>query len=157
MGGVRSYGEDVSEPFVPTEFEVPLTFNGPGFHLEPLGPVHNERDYQAWMSSIEHINATPGMEWRDWPSPMTLEENLADIEMHAKEFGDRGSFTYSILDGDMVIGCVYVYPAEDDHDAEVRSWVTEGRSEMDPVVWEALSGWLAVEWPFRGFSYANRA
>ena len=89
MGGVRSYGEDVSEPFVPTEFEVPLTFNGPGFHLEPLGPVHNERDYQAWMSSIEHIKATPGMDWKSWPIPMTLKENMADMEMHAKEFTDR--------------------------------------------------------------------
>ena len=146
----------MSEPFIPTDFEVPLTFVGPGFHLEPLDPVHNERDYQAWMSSIEHIKATPGMDWRRWPRPMTLQENMADMEMHAKEFTDREGFTYSILDGDMVIGCVYIYPAEDNHDADVRSWVTEGRPEMDPVVWETLSGWLATEWPFRRFSYADR-
>ena len=146
----------MSEPFVPTDFEVPLDFDGPGFHLEPLGPVHNERDYQAWMSSIEHIRATPGMDWRSWPRPMTLKENLADMEMHAKEFADRESFTYSILDGDMVIGCVYIYKAKDDYDAHVRSWVTESRSELDPVVWEALSGWLAAEWPFGEFAYANR-
>jgi len=104
----------MGEPFVPTDFEVPSTFDGPGFHLQPLGPVHNERDHEAWMSSIEHIKATPGMSWRTWPSPMTLEENLSDMEMHAKEFADRKSFTYSILDGDMVIGCVYIYPAKDD-------------------------------------------
>ncbi len=146
----------MSEAFVPIDFEVPLAFRGPGFHLEPLGPVHNERDHQAWMSSIDHIKATPGMDMRSWPSPMTLEENLGDMEMHAKEFTNRKSFTYSILDGDMVIGCVYIYPADDDHDAVVRSWVTESRSEMDPVVWEALSGWLATEWPFGEFSYASR-
>ena len=87
---------------------------------------------------------------------MTLEENLADMEMHAKEFADRESFTYSILDGDMVIGCVYIYKAEDDYDAHVRSWVTESRSELDPVVWETLSEWLAAEWPFGGFAYATR-
>ena len=39
---------------------------------------------------------------------MTLEQNLADMEMHAKEFVDRESFTYSILDGDVVIGCVHL-------------------------------------------------
>ncbi len=141
---------------MPTDFEVPLTFDAPGFHLEPLGPVHNERDYQAWMSSIGHIRATPGMDWRSWPRPMTLEENMADMEMHAKEFTDRESFTYSILDGDMVIGCVYIYPTKTDYDAAVRSWVTESRSELDPVVRKSLRGWLATEWPFGEFSYANR-
>jgi hypothetical protein len=144
------------EPFVPTDFEVPLTFNGPGFHLEPLGPVHNERDHEAWMTSIEHIRATPGMERRDWPAPMTLAENLTDLEMHAKEFADRGSFTYSVLDGDTVIGCVYIYPGPGDHDADVRSWVRYSRSDMDLVVWQALSEWLDEEWPFRTFSYATR-
>lgn len=149
------YSETVSEPFVPTDFEVPLRFHGPGFHLEPLGPVHNERDYRAWMSSIEHIKATPGMDGRSWPSPMTLEENLADMEMHAAEFANRESFTYSILDGDVVIGCVYIYPSDDDCDAVVRSWVTESRAEMDHVVREALRGWLAAEWPFGEISYAS--
>jgi hypothetical protein len=146
----------MSEPFVPTDFEVPLDFDGPGFHLEPLGPVHNERDYEVWMSSIEHIKATAGMNWGSWPRPMTLEENLADMEMHAREFDEREAFTYSILDGDMVIGCVYIYPAEDDYDAHVRSWVTESRSEMDPVVCETLSGWLAADWPFGEIFYASR-
>jgi hypothetical protein len=28
--------------------------------LEPLGPEHNEQDYDAWTSSMEHIAETPG-------------------------------------------------------------------------------------------------
>jgi hypothetical protein len=146
----------VAEQFVPADFEVPLGFEGPGFHLEPLGPVHNERDYQAWMLSIDHINATPGMDWGTWPSPMTLEENLADMEMHAREFAYRSGFTYSILDGDLVIGCVYIYPGESGYDAHVRSWVTESRAEMDRVVWRSISGWLEAEWPFVSIDYAPR-
>src|SRR5690606_32052636 len=71
--------------FVPTDFDVPSSFQGPGFHLEPLGPVHNERDHEAWMSSIDHIRSTPGMDWKKWPTPMTREQNLADMEMHAGE------------------------------------------------------------------------
>jgi hypothetical protein len=46
------------------------------FRLEMLAPLHNERDFEAWMSSIEHIHATPGFASTDWggdnwPMPMT--------------------------------------------------------------------------------------
>ncbi|MGI9584114.1 MAG: N-acetyltransferase [Acidimicrobiia bacterium] len=142
--------------FVPSSFDVPLTFSGNGFHLEPLGPVHNERDHEAWMTSIEHIKATPGMTFRKWPSPMTLDENLSDMEMHAAEFVARTGFTYSILDGDDVIGCVYIYPGDGVHDANVRSWVRESRSEMDTIVWRDLSEWLIADWPFTAIDYATR-
>jgi len=142
--------------FVPDDFAVPTEFEGPGFRLEPLGPVHNELDHRAWMSSIEHIRATPGMEG-GWPSPMTIEENMSDLEGHAREFADREAFAYSVLDGDDVIGCLYIDPTEDEgHDAEVSSWVTSSRAEMDPVVWNAVREWLAEKWPFENFSYASR-
>jgi hypothetical protein len=145
------------EPFVPESFEVPPRYEAGGFRLEPLGPEHNERDHEAWMSSIEHIHGTPGMESWEWPQPMTLAENLADMEMHAGEFVERSSFTYSILAGDEVIGCVYIYPDKsNEHDAVVRSWVRESRAEMDPVVWSALSEWLEESWPFQSFVYAPR-
>ena len=143
--------------FVPDSFDAPLHFEGDGFHLEPLGPEHNERDHEAWMSSIDHIHATPGMEQWDWPTPMSLEDNLKDLEQHAREFRDREGFTYSILDGDEVIGCVYIYPSPDeDNDARVRSWVRASRAEMDPLVWRSLSAWLAAEWPFERLDYAAR-
>jgi RimJ/RimL family protein N-acetyltransferase len=143
--------------FVPDDFEVPARFKGPGFHLEPLGPVHNERDHEAWMSSIEHIRATPGMEAGVWPSPMTIQENMRDLEMHAREFTDREAFAYSVLDGDEVIGCVYINPSQNpDTDARVRSWVTADRPDMDPVVWRAVTRWLQGAWPFQRFEYSAR-
>lgn len=143
--------------FVPRSFEPPETFNGRGFRLEPLGPMHNERDHEAWMSSIDHIRSTPGMDWNDWPSPMSHAENLEDMQMHATEFRERKSFTYSILDDDEVIGCVYIYPADDgEHDAHVRSWVRKSRPEMDRIVWEDVSTWLAETWPFQHIDYARR-
>jgi hypothetical protein len=142
--------------FVSDVFEVPASFDGPGFHLEPLGPVHNQRDYEAWTTSMDHINATPG-EWGNWPRPMSLEENLRDLERHAREFTDREAFTYSILDGDEVIGCLYIYPDEQrDSDAYVSSWVRESRGEMDVVVWRAVTEWLERDWPFQAFRYAER-
>jgi len=146
----------MSDPFVPAEFDVPATLEGDGFRFEPLGPVHNERDYGAWMSSIDHIRSTPGFPKGDWPSPMSLESNLEDLEMHARHFEERVGFTYSILDGDDVIGCLYIYPSEDDaHDAIVTSWVTASRAEMDHRIRDAVSTWLSETWPFDNPSYAT--
>jgi hypothetical protein len=40
------------------------------------------------------------------------------------DFAERTGFTYAVLDAaDDVVGCVYLYPAEDgEHDVHVRSW-----------------------------------
>src|SRR5512147_2591266 len=41
--------------FVPPDFDVPLGLETSEFVLEPLGPEHNEQDYDAWTSSMKHI------------------------------------------------------------------------------------------------------
>ena len=136
------------------------SFEGPGFALEPLGPQHNERDHEAWMSSLEHIRSTPGADkWGgEWPVPMSLEQNLDDLVRHELDFVQRTGFTYSILDGDDVIGCVYIYPSKrTGHDAEVASWVRATRAEMDVQVWRRVSEWIERDWPFTNAYYAARA
>ena len=147
----------MDKPFVPGSFVVPNQFKGNGFHLEPLGPEHNERDHQAWMSSIDHIRSTPGLADWDWPTPMSLEQNLGDLEGHARDFRERTGFTYSILDANEVVGCIYIYPSRvEGSDAKVSSWVRASRAEMDAPVWRSLSKWLTTEWPFERFDYASR-
>jgi hypothetical protein len=137
--------------FVPPGFEPPRGLETDDFRLEPLGPEHNERDFAAWTSSIEHILRSPGYgPDASWPHPMTLEQNLADLERHARDFAERTGFTYTVLDpGDDVVGCVYVYPARDDlHDARVQSWVRASRAELDAPLRRTVAGWLAGDWPF---------
>lgn len=148
----------MARPFVPDTFKVPLQFKGPGFRLEPLGPEHNERDFDAWTSSLDHIRSTPGFSPEgDWPKPMDLDANRSDLVRHARDFEQREGFTYSILDGDTVIGCVYIYPSpHQSQDAEVRSWVRASRIEMDSIVYRSLTDWLAESWPFRNPRYATR-
>jgi RimJ/RimL family protein N-acetyltransferase len=144
--------------FVPADFVVPLRLETPHFRLEPLGPEHNRSDYDAWSSSVEHINATPGWPESSWPREMTVEENRADLQRHADDFENRSGFTYTVLDrsGD-VVGCVYIYPAPDEsHDARVSSWVRASRAELDEPLWRAVSDWLAAEWPFETADYAAR-
>ena len=145
--------------FVPPDFDVPLGLETADFVLEPLGPQHNDSDYEAWTSSLEHIRATPGFPWGTWPHEMSLDENRADLEMHAEDFRIRKGFTYTVLDPASrdVIGCVYIYPVRDsDDDAQARSWVRESRVELDVPLWRAVSEWLAADWPFVRVRYAER-
>jgi RimJ/RimL family protein N-acetyltransferase len=147
----------VSTPFVPDDFELPLELATDRFRLEPLGPEHNERDHEAWMSSIDHIRATPGFPNGNWPTEMSAEQNLADLVQHAADFAARTGFTYSVLDGDEVIGCVYLYTTIDgEHDVVARSWVRTSRAEMDVVLRETVSSWLTDAWPFRRPLYDRR-
>lgn len=146
--------------FVPPDFEVPLGLENAEFVLEPLGPEHNESDYAAWTSSLEHIRATPGFPWGTWPHEMSLDENRSDLETHAEDFRIRKGFTYTVLDPATrdVIGCVYIYPVRDsDGEAQARSWVRESRAELDVPLWRALTEWLAADWPFARVAYADRA
>jgi hypothetical protein len=147
-------------PFVPPEFVVPRTLATERFRLEPLGPQHNEPDYDAWTSSVAHIKATPGWETSSWPDGRSIEDNLRDLERHAGDFESRGGFTYTVLDQatDDVVGCVYIYPDKDgQHDAKVLSWVRASRAELDVPLWRAVSDWLAADWPFERVAYAPRA
>jgi hypothetical protein len=146
----------VSRPFVPAAFEPPRTLVTEAFELEPLGPEHNESDYDAWTSSIEHIRASPGYGDRSWPKPMTLDENLRDLEMHAGHFAERRGFTYTVLDPQTrhVIGCVYIYPDEI-ADASVRSWVRATHAELDQPLRRVVADWLDHEWPFEHVDYAR--
>jgi hypothetical protein len=149
---------DESEPIVPPEFDVPTTLADPRFLLEPLGPQHNERDYAAWTSSIEHVRSTPGFPWGDWPHAMTLDENRGDLEEHAGDFAARRGFTYTVLDpadGD-VIGCVYIYPVRDGPGVQVRSWVRADRADLDVPLAEGVAAWLEAGWPFDHVGYAGR-
>jgi len=86
---------------------------------------------------------------------MTLAENLADLEMHARHFRERHGFTYTVLERatGTVVGCVYIYPvgaADADrssdligHDASIRSWVSAAYAPHEA-------------WPFERVAYAPR-
>jgi hypothetical protein len=160
--------------FVPDGFSPPAGLDHRLFRLRPLGPEHNDADYAAWTSSIDHILATPGYEGADWPHRMTLEENRGDLVRHADDFAARRGFTYTVLaarddpgteveagagtDAAPVIGCVYIYPSKRaGYDARVESWVRAADADLDPILYAAVVDWLRVAWPFERVDYATRA
>ena len=59
-------------------------------------------DHAAWTSSVEFIHTLPGFNDPDsddpWPIPMSLEENLSDLERHDRDFREWKGFTYTVLD-----------------------------------------------------------
>jgi uncharacterized protein len=146
--------------FVPPGFVPPAGLAAGDVRLEPLGAHHNERDHTAWSSSIAHIHATPGFADGDdpWPTPMTLHQNLGDLEMHARHFRDRTGFTYTVLDRDGdVVGCVYIYPGSGPRTAAIRSWVRASHAHLDRPVHDAVSSWAhGPAWPFTTVTYAPR-
>ena len=103
------------DEFVPRDFDVLRRLETPQFVLEPLGPEHNDQDYDAWTSSEEHIHATPGMGGGQLAAGDDAGRERADLQRHADDFGDRTGFTYTVLDPASrgVIGCVYIYPLPD--------------------------------------------
>ena len=65
---------------VPADFAVPNGLATELFVLEPLDLKHNESDYAAWTSSVEHIKGTPGFGGRTWLDlDLSLADNAADI------------------------------------------------------------------------------
>jgi hypothetical protein len=145
--------------FVPPDFEVPLELVCSDFRLIPLEPAHNDADFAAWTSSMEHIHATPGFEDRPWPHPMPKEENLRDLENHAADFRNRRGFTYTVQSpAGETIGCLYIYPSGSDAaaDADVRSWVRADHAQLDRPLYDAVSAWMRTAWPFETIEYAAR-
>jgi hypothetical protein len=128
--------------------------------LTPLRVEHNERDLDAWSSSVNHIHATPGFAGHPWPDhPMTLQRNAADLRQHEDDFAQRRGFTYSVVSepGAEVVGCVYIYPSPiDDVEADVRSWVRASRAALDAPLYATVLTWLHEEWPFAAIEYAPR-
>ena len=140
-------------PFVPADFEVPEVFETPEYRLRTLTVHDVVKDYDAVMSSAEHIQQEvwPGSEW---PTGLTLEQNLVELGWHQREFQKRLSFAYTVveLDESRVVGCVYVNPTRRaGHDAEVHLW-TRPPSQVTFVdearLTRVVRDWLAAAWPF---------
>jgi hypothetical protein len=136
-------------PLVPDDFVIPAPPRTADFWLEPLGEQHNDADYAAWTSSMDHIRTTPGFPDSGWPHEMSLEDNAGDLRMHAGHFDERYGFTYTVRSttDDDVIGCVYIYPSRV-ADVDVRSWVRVSHAGLDAELWSTVLTWLQEQWPF---------
>lgn len=154
-------------PLVPSAFEPPISANLDGFTLEVLGPCHAVADFLAVKSSANDIRHVFGPE-NDWPSvDMSFEQNLADLERHAQEFGRREAFAYAMLKSPTAyVGCLYIKPiksrmADDPRkalfDAQAFFWLSSVPNALSATgVHAVLHQWLKDQWPFRTVAWPGR-
>jgi hypothetical protein len=95
-----------------------------------------------------------------WPRlGFTIEENLADLEGHEADFQARRGFTYTVMNPSETrcLGCVYVYPLEDDKGepvgdskAVVWFWIRPDgvAADLDRRLLAAIVPWLRRDFAF---------
>lgn len=154
----------MNKKLVPEKFDVPKKLESASFLLRPLMMSDVNKDFDAVMSSIEHLHQQIPFQVFDalWPSPtMTLEEDLADLGWHQVEFKNRSSFTYTVmnLEETQCLGCVYIFPPRfTDADAEIFLWVRKSEYDrgLDSELFETVKQWIANKWPFKTVAYPFR-
>ena len=139
--------------FLPRDFTVPERVEGPGFHLRSITVHDLARDYDAVMSSRDHLWARFGALWGWPPADLSITQDLVDLGWHQKEFQLRRSFNYAVMapDESRLLGCVYIDPPDDAGvDAEVWFWGRQDRlaDGLELRLDAFVRHWLAEAWPF---------
>lgn len=153
----------MSKPFIPQDFEIPNLLETDKFRIRPLTATDVKKDYEAVMSSVEHLRAAPTPpSCGDWPSQnLTLEQDLKDLKWHQGEFQKRSSFAYTVMtpDENQCLGCVYIFPSHKSGlDAEVYMWVKKSAYDegLDPILCETVKKWITEKWPFKKVASPGR-
>lgn len=144
---------------VPDDFVVPESFEARDYRLNVLTPTVAELDYDAVMSSREHLR-TVFSAHDQWPeNDLTLARNFDDLRKHEAEFHAREAFAYTVLtpNADLCLGCVYIYPSTvADYDCEVYCWVRASALQLDKTLHDDMRRWLKSHWPFERPAFPGR-
>ena len=147
--------------FVAADFVVPPPLKTKNYKLASLGPELVKQDYEAYMSSIEHLQQT-FTRGKSWPhGGVTMADAIADVAGEKQRFDARQSFTYAIvtLDGKQELGCLYLSPSKTPgSDATARLWVTKARFDagFEKEVMPVVKKWIAEKWPFTNVAWPGR-
>jgi hypothetical protein len=147
------------KPFVPQDFKVPEKLETDKFRLRMLKVTDVVKDYDAVMTSVEHLQGIFGSRSK-WPTKdLTFEQDLIDLGWHQKEYQTRSSFAYTVLnlDENQCLGCMYIFhPTKEEFDTEVYMWVRESAKDLDTLLYEAVRKWISEKWPFKKVAYPGR-
>jgi hypothetical protein len=139
--------------FLPPEFAVPAVVQTERFRMRSI-TIHDAfKDYDAVMSSRQHLWDRFGAIW-GWPAAdLTIEQNIIDLAWHQKEFQLRSSFDYAVmsLDERRLLGCVYIDPpVETGMGADVWYWARQDElsTGLEDQLGRFVASWLASAWPF---------
>jgi hypothetical protein len=147
--------------FLPPGFDVPELLETDRFRIRPLTIHDLVKDYDAVMTSREHLWEQFGQAW-GWPSEdLTLEQDLIELAWHQREAQRRSSFAYVVMRPDerVQLGCVYIVPSQKQGvDAAAALWVraSEVPGGLDEVLYATVRRWLAERWPFSRVAWPGR-
>ena len=150
------------QALVDENFEVPNGFVNEKFRLRMLTIHDLVKDYDAVMTSIEHLRKNySAISGSDWPDGLTLEEDLIDLGWHQREFTLRYSFAYTVMSPDesLCLGCVYINPCrKTGYDVVVSMWVrtSELVNNLDSELYSCIKTWIDEVWPFSRAAYPGR-
>jgi hypothetical protein len=147
--------------FVPDAVTIPTGLETEDFRIRMMTIHDVVKDYDAVMTSIDHIRNTFGPDNTWPPDDLTLEQDLIDLAWHQKEFQMRSSFAYTVMsiDESRCLGCVYVDPSEKSgFDACVTCWVRKSVYDegLDDTLYLAIQKWIAEEWWFTSVAFPGR-
>ena len=148
-------------PIVPKDFKIPQTLETDKFRLRMLKVSDVVKDYDAVMSSVNHLQGIFG-KGSTWPQKdLTFEQDLIDLGWHQKEFQTRSSFAYTVMNPDesQCLGCMYIFPSsKPDYEVDVFMWVRKSEFDkgLDPILFKTVKGWLNSTWPFKKVRYPER-
>lgn len=147
------------KPFVQSDFKVPEKLETDKFRLRMLKVTDVVKDYDAVMTSVEHLQGIFGTRSK-WPTKdLTFEQDLIDLGWHQKEFQTRSSFAYTVmnLDESRCLGCMYIFnPTKEEFDTGVYMWVRESAQDLDALLYETVRKWISEKWPFKKVAYPGR-
>ena len=155
--------QDRRHRLVPDDFAVPDVLEHSRFRLRMLTVNDLVKDYDAVMSSVEHLRTTFSRESNSsWPEGLTIEDDLVDLGWHQREFTRRSSFAYTMMapDEGRCLGCVYIMPTRKrGHDCKVEMWVRADAlaSGLDEELYRTVRAWIAGAWPFTSPAFPGRA
>ena len=150
------------QALVNDNFEVPEVLVTEKFRLRMLTIHDLVKDYDAVMSSAEHLRKTySAISGSDWPDGLTLEEDLIDLGWHQREFTLRYSFDYTVmsLDESLCLGCVYINPCrKTGYDVVVSMWVRKSElvNNLDSELYSCIKTWIDEVWPSSRPAYPGR-
>lgn len=158
---VKSSAKPASS-FIPAGFNAPTLVETAQFKMVPLGPDLVKIDFDAYMSSIEHLQKTFSRS-ADWPhNGISATDAMRDMETEQARFRKRTSFAYAVLtkDGRRERGSVYVSPTPvAGYDAMVKLWVTKAEYDagFDAELFAWVTTWMQKDWPFAKIVYPGRS
>jgi len=153
----------MSKKFIQKDFKIPEGLENKKFRLRMLTVNDVVKDYDAVMTSIEHLQkANPFGPNDKWPKKdLTFEQDLIDLGWHQGEFKNRTSFAFTVmnLNETKCLGCMYIYPSSNsEYDAIIMMWVRQSEVEtgLDEILFSTVKKWIEEKWPFNKVAYPGR-